>query len=378
MNTAADLPQFFLFKTNKDTDAQVLAAKVNAILVLSIRACTIRLRTIDLFDGNPVAAYMHAKVSTIRNSLTAEEAEEQEKTVTIWDEEGRQEHKKPVKQGSLGAGGVDSKRNYAQITECRLAIAHLACLKWKYGERGETDFVSKEQDGELLINEVIAANDTIEKKAHAPSKTAEANRATLRMETKTTWSESSRMKNFIKVCRQHQQQHAGPVLVFSKFLSALDVVENALRGSFDCTVRIARYDGTVPTAKRTKIVNDFQDGQYDYMLITSRCGGLGLTLTRANGVVHLTPLWNPHLEAQCSSRTVRIGQEQQVHIYHLYSPESIERRILLKQQNKKKKAVRILDPDQSMLDLMAEVAMWDEDKFAETVSALLDFCCSLC
>jgi SNF2 family DNA or RNA helicase len=51
------------------------------------------------------------------------------------------------------------------------------------------------------------------------------------------------------------------------------------------------------------------------MLLSPKAGGVGLTLTRANHVVHLERWWNPAVEDQCTARVLRIGQEQPVTVY---------------------------------------------------------------
>ncbi len=44
-------------------------------------------------------------------------------------------------------------------------------------------------------------------------------------------------------------------------------------------------------------------------------GGVGLTLTAVNHVIHLSRWWNPAVEDQCTDRVFRIGQRRTVHVY---------------------------------------------------------------
>jgi SNF2 family DNA or RNA helicase len=48
------------------------------------------------------------------------------------------------------------------------------------------------------------------------------------------------------------------------------------------------------------------------MILSPRAGGVGLTLTSANHVIHLSRWWNPAVEDQCTDRVYRIGQDQTV------------------------------------------------------------------
>lgn len=75
-------------------------------------------------------------------------------------------------------------------------------------------------------------------------------------------------------------------------------------------------NGKVPGAKRQALVNEFQGRKgFDVMLLSPRAGGVGLTLTAANHVVHLSRWWNPAVEDQCSDRVYRIGQSRDVTIH---------------------------------------------------------------
>ena len=51
------------------------------------------------------------------------------------------------------------------------------------------------------------------------------------------------------------------------------------------------------------------------MILSPRAGGVGLTLTAANHVIHLSRWWNPAVEDQCTDRVFRIGQHKTVHVY---------------------------------------------------------------
>ncbi|MBN9597769.1 MAG: DEAD/DEAH box helicase [Afipia sp.] len=77
-------------------------------------------------------------------------------------------------------------------------------------------------------------------------------------------------------------------------------------------------NGGVSGLARQARVDRFQVGpeEFDVMILSPRAGGVGLTLTHANHVIHLSRWWNPAVEDQCTGRVLRIGQmrEVQVHI----------------------------------------------------------------
>ena len=74
-------------------------------------------------------------------------------------------------------------------------------------------------------------------------------------------------------------------------------------------------NGNVDGPRRQRFVDEFQQRVgFDVMLLSPRAGGVGITLTAANHVVHLSRWWNPAVEDQCSDRVHRIGQKKPVHV----------------------------------------------------------------
>jgi len=71
-------------------------------------------------------------------------------------------------------------------------------------------------------------------------------------------------------------------LIFSERTTVLDFIERV----FPVSVNFLRIDGSTPTGRRQAIVDAFNSNErYDVMLISTRAGGLGLTITGANRVI---------------------------------------------------------------------------------------------
>ena len=77
-------------------------------------------------------------------------------------------------------------------------------------------------------------------------------------------------------------------------------------------------NGSVHGGERQKRVERFQSKPegFDVMLISPKAGGVGLTITAANHVIHLSRWWNPAVEDQATDRVYRIGQKRDVHVYY--------------------------------------------------------------
>jgi len=74
--------------------------------------------------------------------------------------------------------------------------------------------------------------------------------------------------------------------------------------------------GAVAGPARQTMVDRFQDASgFGVMVLSPKAGGVGLTLTRANHVIHLSRWWNPAVEDQCTGRALRIGQRREVHVH---------------------------------------------------------------
>ena len=75
-------------------------------------------------------------------------------------------------------------------------------------------------------------------------------------------------------------------------------------------------NGDVPGGKRLARAEGFQQQPgFGVLILSPRAGGVGLTITGANHVIHLGRWWNPAIEDQATDRVYRIGQDKPVHVY---------------------------------------------------------------
>ena len=123
------------------------------------------------------------------------------------------------------------------------------------------------------------------------------------------------------------------VLVFSQFVSYLDLIEKDLQKQ---GLIYFRLTGSTSKEKRAKYVKEFQAlDEPAAFLISLKAGGTGLNLTSADYVFIVDPWWNPAAEAQARDRTHRIGQMQNVFSYKFISRDTIEEKITDLQVKKK-------------------------------------------
>ncbi|KAL1921399.1 uncharacterized protein VTP21DRAFT_11115 [Calcarisporiella thermophila] len=121
-------------------------------------------------------------------------------------------------------------------------------------------------------------------------------------------------------------------IVFSQFTGFLDILEEPLlRHGY----KFARYDGTMSVDERSESVARFSISKdVNVMLVSMKCGSLGLNLCCANRVIIMDLWWNPALEHQAIDRVHRIGQHKNVTVTRLTIANTVEERILKLQEKK--------------------------------------------
>jgi SNF2 family DNA or RNA helicase len=140
-------------------------------------------------------------------------------------------------------------------------------------------------------------------------------------------------------------------VVFSQFTSLLAIVRERLRAR---GLAHEYLDGR--TRRRAEAVARFQeDPALRLFLVSLRAGGQGLNLTAAEYVFLLDPWWNPAVETQAIDRAHRIGQTRPVFAYRIVAEATIEEKILLLQERKRRLADAIVSADRALLrDLTRE------------------------
>jgi superfamily II DNA or RNA helicase len=142
------------------------------------------------------------------------------------------------------------------------------------------------------------------------------------------------------------------VLVFSQFTTMLGLLKDKLTGE---DIDFCYLDGS--TTNRGAVVEKFQgNAKIPVFLISLKAGGVGLTLTGADTVVHFDPWWNPAVEDQATDRAHRIGQTRVVTSYKLITRGTVEEKILALQQKKRAIIKATLGDEETLADNLT----WEE------------------
>ena len=153
-------------------------------------------------------------------------------------------------------------------------------------------------------------------------------------------------------------------LIFVEYLDTQARLAKLLSDKYALSVRC--INGGVAAERRQEIVDLFQRGPtgFDLLLLSPKAGGVGLNLTAANHVIHLTRWWNPAVEDQCTDRVYRIGQKKEVFLHYPlaihphYGEQSFDcnlHRLLTKKRMLSQDLLAPADPGNSREELAALV-----------------------
>ncbi|THU93374.1 hypothetical protein K435DRAFT_725516 [Dendrothele bispora CBS 962.96] len=129
-------------------------------------------------------------------------------------------------------------------------------------------------------------------------------------------------------------------IIYSQFSTMLEVVAEFLEDKYEFVM----YHGKMSEAQRQAALHTLKtNDKVTVILISLMAGGTGLNLTECNNVILVDLWWNPAVEEQAFGRAHRIGQTKKVHVYKLFTENTIETRILGIQKEKKAIARAALD-----------------------------------
>ncbi|KAL4587352.1 hypothetical protein LXL04_000221 [Taraxacum kok-saghyz] len=124
-------------------------------------------------------------------------------------------------------------------------------------------------------------------------------------------------------------------VVFSQFRKLLILLEEPLKSA---GFKILRLDGAMSAKKRADVIREFGGAGPTVLLASLKASGTGINLTVASRVYMMEPWWNPAVEEQAMDRVHRIGQKEDVKVVKMIATDSIDERILLLQEKKRKLA----------------------------------------
>ena len=136
----------------------------------------------------------------------------------------------------------------------------------------------------------------------------------------------SKINAVVKTLIERRGNGCGKI-VFCHFYHEIDTLEKCLRekskaniGGQHQPLRIAKFDGRVPSGKRDQLLNE----PVDILLAQIKMCREGLNLQKNYSEAYFpSPHFNPAVEQQAIARCWRIGQEKPVHAFHYTMSETM-------------------------------------------------------
>lgn len=129
------------------------------------------------------------------------------------------------------------------------------------------------------------------------------------------------------------------VLLFSQSTGFLDILQDFLtmaRFSYE------RIDGSVRGKERWQAIERFRHEPDTFVfLISTRSGGVGLNLQRADTVIFADSDYNPQTDLQAVARAYRLGQTKPIHVIKFLCAHTVEELIYRRALQKMRMADRI-------------------------------------
>ncbi|XP_036398200.1 DNA excision repair protein ERCC-6-like [Megalops cyprinoides] len=155
------------------------------------------------------------------------------------------------------------------------------------------------------------------------------NRELHKLSTEVLLSESGKL-TFLIGLLERLLEEGHYTVVFSQYRKMLDIIQHVLKKSG--ITDFLRIDGTTRLETRDEYLEAFQKRKkYRILLLTTKVGGVGLTITAANRVIIVDPCWNQAVDSQAMDRAYRMGQEQEVVVYRLITCGTVEEKIYCRQ-----------------------------------------------
>lgn len=137
-------------------------------------------------------------------------------------------------------------------------------------------------------------------------------------------------------------------LVFTQFVAMGEWVQQVAEERLGRSIPFV-HGGLSAKQRRAALEAFSNDARPGVLILSLRTGAFGLTLTKANHVIHLDRWWNPAVEAQATDRAHRIGQRRTVVVHHLLCRGTLEDRIDHLLREKRDLADRIVAPTPAAL-----------------------------
>lgn len=247
---------------------------------------------------------------------------------------------------SFGVDDSPAGKGKRRAAECPVCFVKLA-INLEQDELSKPEFDAEAKEASVGSNSIVNRMLQSERKRFNGDTEEDA------LGVKRRWSSSTKIEALMEeLTKLRQEDHTIKSLVFSQFVSFLDLIHWRLRSAgFNCV----KLDGRMTPEQRQAVIRTFMTvPQVTVFLVSLKAGGVALNLTEASRVFIMDPWWNPAVENQAMDRIHRLGQHRPVKVIRMILENSIESRIEQLQEKKKILFESTVGKDVSALERLAE------------------------
>eukprot|EP00501_MAST-03F_sp_TOSAG23-6_P002355 GSMAST32.ASY1.ANO1.2460.1 assembled CDS len=162
------------------------------------------------------------------------------------------------------------------------------------------------------------------------------------------WRSSSKLDTLQKLLSEKLCNQTQTTIIFSQWSLMLDMIQLTLN---QAGLQHVRFDGTMSQKQRENSLSKFRkQSNIKVCVMSLKASALGLNLTHASLVILADPWWNPAVEEQAINRIFfkyfskihRIGQKNKVEVCRLITTSTVESKMIVLQDKKRRLADSIL------------------------------------
>ena len=140
------------------------------------------------------------------------------------------------------------------------------------------------------------------------------------------------------------------ILIFSQYVQVLKIIATDLENR---SIEYAYLDGSLAPKQRNQQIQRFtKNPKVRTFLLSIRAGGTGINLVKADYVFIVDPWWNPAVENQAIDRSHRIGQANPVLATRFLVRGTIEEKVQMLQDSKRRLFDELLDDGSKVFSTM--------------------------
>ena len=152
-------------------------------------------------------------------------------------------------------------------------------------------------------------------------------------------------------------------LVFTQYVSMGRLLVEHLRTR---GVEVEMLHGGLAVKARQALVDRFQAGEIEVLVLSLKAGGTGLNLTAATQVIHYDRWWNPAVEDQATDRAYRIGQDRPVTVHRLVTEGTVEDKVAALLAQKRELADKVIGTGEGWIGNLGDEELAELVQLGET------------